>query len=237
MNGNRIIAATTAFVFCTTLTGDHVLPGGISDFVIVDTTVVPELPYLARFDVLGAEITAGGRYDVPVTVQINIGPESLNPFGSFDSPTGGNVNDGEEGRHLELDQEVLAYVPFSVEAKSWLLRNHQDGDVDGDWYEYLHVSSDSNSSNVLVLRNGDPVPNIDPFMEQEDIGELVKDFVDPRTGLIRLYDDEVIFLFELGTTDLDSPAADFQDLVILVTVAEDADRFDVFRLPPLQIYD
>jgi fibro-slime domain-containing protein len=36
-----------------------------------------------------------------------------------------------------------------------------------------------------------------------------------------LKDNEAIYLFELGTTNLSSPAADFQDLVIVVTLATD----------------
>lgn len=37
---------------------------------------------------------------------------------------------------------------------------------------------------------------------------------------MNLIEDQVIYLFELGTTNLNSSAADFQDLVVVVTLGE-----------------
>jgi len=55
--------------------------------------------------------------------------------------------------------------------------------------------------------------------------------VDTATRRIKLLENQAIFLFEIGTTNLNSSAADFQDLVLLVTLARDPsylETLDVF---------
>ena len=59
------------------------------------------------------------------------------------------------------------------------------------------------------------IPNVQGFNNQSEINDYVRNYV--SAGKISLASNQVIFLFELGTTDLNSPAADFQDLVLLVS--------------------
>ena len=58
-----------------------------------------------------------------------------------------------------------------------------------------------------VLRNGDAVPLIPGLNPQPPVEEFIKDYV--KDGKIVLDENEAIFLFELGTTDLNSTAADY----------------------------
>ena len=46
-----------------------------------------------------------------------------------------------------------------------------------------------------------------------------------RADTMALGPHQVIFLYEIGTADLSSTAADFQDLILLVSFADSADYF------------
>jgi hypothetical protein len=208
------------------------------DFAIAGDAVVPDTAYIARFRLLGAEISSNGNYDIPVTISIKIGDKTMEPFGPFNSPVSGSVNDHEFPKDLILEDHYAAGTPFTIEAKSWVHSStYDDGEQNSDWMELINIDSDSTSANLIVLRNGDPVPQIEPFLNQAQIGSLVKEHVNSATGLISIKDDEAIFLFELGTTNLSSPAADFQDLVVLVTLADDKAHFEGPRVLPGALYD
>jgi len=86
---------------------------------------------------------------------------------------------------------------------------------------HIEAVSSSDSPQVRVLRHGDPVPNLDGHEGQTSVEEYVSGFVDTSTNTISLEANEAIFLFELGTTSLSTSAADFQDLVVLVSLSTD----------------
>ena len=69
---------------------------------------------------------------------------------------------------------------------------------------------------VIVLRNGDICPEHPGFDGQEEITELLSPYMDADTREITIGMNDVIFLFEF-VSDLNSDAADFQDLVVLAT--------------------
>ena len=71
-----------------------------------------------------------------------------------------------------------------------------------------------NSKHVYVLREGDAVPDIDGFLDQGNVVSFLTDYID--NNKINIGKNDVIYLFELGTTNTKSAAADFQDLVVLV---------------------
>ena len=62
------------------------------------------------------------------------------------------------------------------------------------------------------------MPAIEPFQNQSSIETFLQGYIDDATDTVILDDNQAIFLYELGTTDLLSSAADFQDLVVLVTL-------------------
>jgi hypothetical protein len=92
------------------------------------------------------------------------------------------------------------------------------------WYKTTKlytVDSGSSSKFVKVLRDGDAVPDIKPFQDQAAAAEFLKDYVDTDKGVVTLAPNQVIYLYELATQDMDSEYVDFQDLVVLMSFAED----------------
>ncbi|MCP3906278.1 MAG: fibro-slime domain-containing protein [Planctomycetes bacterium] len=86
---------------------------------------------------------------------------------------------------------------------------------------HMTVNASDASPYVYVLKDGDPVPAIPAMADQSTILDFVEPYIDIPSGFMTLAPNEAIYLFELGTTDLGSPAADFQDLVVLVRLASD----------------
>ena len=210
------------------------------DFIVVDDLVVPDSRYVARFQVLGSQLTSGGSYDMPVTLGIKIEGDIVEPFGSFNEVLAGNVNDGENPREWIVPDRKPANTWFAIEAQSWeMLDEAGNANDPGNYTPHMTMLSDTDSPYVLALRNGDAVPSIPPYMNQRDISDIIREYIDPTDNTIELFDDEVIYLFELGVTDLNSPAADFQDLVVLVTLADDPKHFEdpEPRIRPTVVFD
>ena len=207
-------------------------------FQIASDRVIPNARYIARFRVLGAEITSNGNYDMPVTARLKVGNSTIEPFGALSSPVGGNVNDHQFPKDHVLDSHYSSGTAFTIEARSWKRSNsYTNGTMASEWEEYHSVSSSVHSANMIVLRNGDPVPSIPAFQNQAGISDIIRDHVNVVTGKVVIADDEAIFLYELGTTNLDSAAADFQDFVILVTLADEKVHFEGPRVPPSLQFD
>lgn len=178
------------------------------DFVIDSGQVVPTEDFAVKISVLGAAITSSGT-DMPVTVQINVNGQSLEPFGPSDDPSQGDVNDHSAPRHFIVQEVFDPASTIDITGTSW-----HNGDV------YLQKNSHDQSPSVIVLRNGDPVPAIDGFDGQTDAVEFVQQYIDTESGTMTLDVNQSIYLFEIGTTRLTSSAADFQDLVVLVTLGK-----------------
>jgi hypothetical protein len=163
--------------------------------------------------VIGAAIQSGST-DVPVTTQMKVGNKIYEPFGAFNSPLGGKLNDGNNPRDYASPDTFQQSEKISVAGRSWLGSETQDSDFNS----YLTIDSSSGSNNVFVLRDGDDVPNVSGYNGQSSAEEFLKPYIDSDTDKITLKKKQVIFLFELGTTNLSSTSADFQDLVTLVTM-------------------
>jgi len=83
---------------------------------------------------------------------------------------------------------------------------------------------------VIVLRDGDICPEYQGFDGQDEVTEFLAPYMDPDTREITIGTNDVIFLFEF-TSNLNSSAADFQDLVVLASFQkvemDDVARSDV----------
>ncbi len=192
------------------------------DFAIDGGKVVPSEDFAAKVTVLGAAITASGTYDVPVTVRLRIGSTYIEPWGDWDLPVNATVNDDDNPREHILPTTYGPGTTISLEARSWIKKKYwYSGNYNSHWKKYLEKDSYDNTPHILVLRDGDDVPDIEPFMNQTEIEDFIRDYVDDVTGMVVLDENQAIYLFELGTTNLSSSAADFQDLVVLVTLAKD----------------
>ncbi|MDJ0600139.1 MAG: hypothetical protein QNJ37_15020 [Crocosphaera sp.] len=151
-------------------------------------------PANVRFEVLGGEITCGaGGVDIPVKTNLYINE---------------NKQTWDTNSALTLDNQA-AGTTFDVESISG------NGSICGG--AGMTVSTtDMNTPQVEVLVNGDPIPNIKPFANQNTIESFLQKYIE--NGKIKIADNEAIYLFELGTTNKKSSAFDLQDNVVLATV-------------------
>ncbi len=143
---------------------------------------------------MGGEITCGaGGEDIPVTTNLYI--DGTQQTWNTDSP-------------LNLPTQP-AGTTFDVESISG-----NDSICGG--LSITASTNDSNTSQVVVLVNGDPVPDITPFANQNTIDFFLQKYVE--NGKIKIAKNEAIYLFELGTTNQSNTAFDLQDNVVLATV-------------------
>ncbi|MCM8529823.1 MAG: type II secretion system GspH family protein [Lentisphaeraceae bacterium] len=190
------------------------------DFDVSYDTITLNDDATVTYKVLGAAISYGGQYDMAVTTQFQItdpdGQTAATPvFGDYGDAVDGNVNDGAQ-QEFTPDSAYPAGTEIVTEATSWKKRRSRySGDDSSHWSVYMEVD-DSNTTNTQVLMNGNDVPNINGYLDQGDVESFLDGYID-ENGKIVLEDNQVILLFELGTTNMDSSSADFQDLVILVT--------------------
>ena len=203
------------------------------DFQIERGEIVSSDDFAFIVEILGTSITNGSAR-VPVTTQLTVGGSRTEPWGNFFQPQRGNVN-LEGRREVYLHPTMLEEGEgISVAARSFLPRY--------DRRSRRYVLSDHISANtafgsdfVKVLRDGDPIPDIQGFDGQDDAASFVKDYVE--NDRIRLHENQVIYLFELGTSNLNSAAADFQDLVMIVTLAESVEDLELVVEGPELSFD
>lgn len=205
-------AATNAEIWVY-IDGKLVIDGGGmggAQFRIENGTVVPLEPVNASVTIVGAAIQSGST-TVPVTVGVKAGTQTFAPFGPTNNPATGNVNDNRNPRHAVIGNNLPAGTPISVSGISWL---------GSPLAQYISLNSTPANAGVKVLRNGDAVPDIRPFQNQASIASFLRSYIDPASNRVTLQSNQTIFLFELGTRSLTSEAADFQDLVALVTLSQ-----------------
>ncbi|NND71642.1 MAG: hypothetical protein HKN43_08685 [Rhodothermales bacterium] len=186
-------------------------------FVIDDLSTVPGVDVRMEFQVLGAAISYGGSYDMPVTAKLHIGGSDYTPWGSYDQALSGNVN---------TDAPIDPWIPgFTIEAgtevtisgRSWKRKSRKRGTRNNHWQTYLSQNSDQGGQQLKVLRDGDDVPNISGYQDQASVADFVADYIGDD-GKMTLQGNQSIYLFELGSTNPNSAAFDQQDLVVLVTM-------------------
>jgi PKD repeat protein len=187
----------------------------VNNFNITGDVVVPKDNFKCNFTVLGAQISYGGDYNMMVTTQLYIGNQTY-PLGNYSSPVGSNVNDNKQ-HQWNLPASYPAGTPVTISGRSW--SHNSSGlnySLDSSWTQHMEVKTTGNSPNLIVLKNGDSVPDKPGYLGQASLATFVAPYI--KNGKISLKANEAIFLFELGTTDTSSNAADFQDLVVLMSV-------------------
>lgn len=181
------------------------------DFDIKNGTVIPNKKYKAEITVIGCALKAGGNgADYPVQVQVFLNGVAQNPFGNYNGrEAASNVNIGSQQKWLSAN--VPANTPISIKAKSFNPRNNSTTPA----YEQ---SSEGSTKMVIVLKNGDKVPNITGFQGQDAAEAYLKPYIE--NGKMKLKDNQAIYLFELGTDRTDVQWYDLQDCVVLVSLAQ-----------------
>lgn len=164
-------------------------------FDIANGEVVPNDDYEAETKVIGAGYTAGAHgSNIPIEVSVAVGATTEQPWG-------GDINDGNNPRSKVYAGQD-AGTGISVTA-----------DPNGG----APVNSKADAGDeVYVLEDGDTPPNLAGFGDQDSAASYVAPYLDDD-GNIDLQANQAIFLFELsGSTT--GPAADFQDVVVLVSL-------------------
>ena len=206
------------------------------EFEVEEGEVIPTEDYVASVTVIGGDLPFGFwiiypflgiAYDAPITLSVRVGDHTvLHPFGpdpssSHQAPkwevNRGNINDGNNPRTYVLPDEYDADTPISISACSWELITL----MSRNYRRYMRVNSVQDLDYVYALRDGDPVPDVAPFGDQRSAAEFVRDYIDFNTQRMSLGENQVIYLFELADETLSTPAADFQDLVVMVNLARE----------------
>jgi hypothetical protein len=120
------------------------------------------------------------------------------------------------------------HAEIGITGRSWVLvdpYSHDDGKatVESDWMQYATRNSWTlGSDRVVVLRDGDEVPDIPGFANQPSAADFIANYIDFTTSpaTVRLGRNDVIYLFELGYSAAGKAGCDYQDLVVLVTLAD-----------------
>lgn len=178
------------------------------NFQINAGKVIPTETFAAQFTILGTAFE-----NLPITVQLHVGAQTINPFGSFTNPALGNVDDGKNPRKYVLPSTYPAGTVLSIIGQSWLKNG-------SSYTKIMTDDSNVNSPAVKVLRKGNTVPNIKPFGTQGTIASFLNGLFDPVTKKVTIADNQVIYLFELYSLDPNLATTDYQDLVILLTMAK-----------------
>ncbi|MGK7884430.1 MAG: hypothetical protein AB4057_07365, partial [Crocosphaera sp.] len=165
-----------------------------SIFTITNKKLTTTTPSDIKFEVLGGEITCSAEgVNIPVETNLYIN-ENKQTW---------NTNSA-----LTLSNQA-AGTSFDVESISG------DGSI-CNGLGMTVSTTDTNTPQVVVLVNGDPVPDITPFANQNTIDFFLREYVED--GKVKIAENQAIYLFELGTTNQESSAFDLQDNVVLATV-------------------
>ena len=192
----------------------------VPDFDIVGDEAVVNDPFALRVEVLGAAISAGGAYDMPVTARVNVGGTAYEPWGDYDKALDGNVNTGNTGiTYLWEPTDIFpAGSTISLDARSWERDNDTDGTEESHWSVSMEEHSSTAGPQIYLLEDDDAVPDVGGFMGQYSVEEFLDDYIE--NDQLVLDANQGVSLFELGSTDTDSDAFDMQDLVVVITMVD-----------------
>ncbi|MHC5114405.1 MAG: fibro-slime domain-containing protein [Planctomycetota bacterium] len=197
-----------------------VLVDGVEEFTISGGAVVPGEPFAARATVVSTSLGEDGT--PPITMMVHADAQDIEPFGPFDydANQSGSINDGNNPREhiFPLDTIYEPGTTLDISATAWQFVSSGSSDAADRWVPRRSpvVRAGSGSPYVFVLQKGDPVPAPvagAPFMAP---------YVDSGTDTIDIEDYQALYLFELSSNP--SPG-DYDDLVVLVTLASDPSFF------------
>ncbi|MFD1647491.1 DUF7289 family protein [Haloarchaeobius litoreus] len=216
-----------------------------------DDSVTSSTQFNATVELLGTELSGISGDNViygPTTFRVVAGSNEYTPWPDGDPNDGiaaaaaeDDVNDPTEGEHQSHQlTDVAPGTPITVRATSWQCGSwedtNQDITVGGDSYDQwrctyvdsqrISLNSSGESSNLVVLQDGEQVPNFGAAgPEQRGLGEILDSRID-GTGTLQLASNEFVFLYELSEENADPDDADgsgdpdYNDAVVLVTIEQ-----------------
>ncbi|MCM1981287.1 PulJ/GspJ family protein [Lyngbya confervoides] len=170
-------------------------------FTITNGNVIVDQASTLKVEFLGGDITCGaGGPTIPTLAKVNVSGESNS---GWISPTG------------TLSYDVSPSTTLNIEG--WAKGNNSSGGCKN--HNMKFNSEGDQGSQVLTLVDGDTVPEFRPLPGQRTIDTFLEPYIDSTTGKVSIAPNEVIFLFEMGTTNSGSQAYDMQDMVVLATIS------------------
>lgn len=166
---------------------ERTVPVERGEFVIRGDSLEATTDYTANVKFLGTGWSAP-NYDAPVEVSVRVGGTEEKSWVSGDSDT-------LVGSYGVSSQR--SGTPISVVASGKASRY-------GDWRT---TSEDGNEEYLVVLRDGDAVPNYDAGNGQQDVAEYAEDFIEG--GEVSLDDNQAVFLFDFNRQGTDHETADY----------------------------
>jgi type II secretory pathway pseudopilin PulG len=127
---------------------------------------------------------------------------------------------------MQFDQgsweEVSGSKTFEVDPKVTRVKAEAYGNYGCNGNTYTYDSTNENQ--VKLLKDGDLVPQVQGFANQDSIEQFLKnyfEFDEKGQKIVKLEKNQVLVLLELGVTDTNSSAFDMQDSVVLITTNSD----------------
>ncbi|WP_439025511.1 DUF7289 family protein [Haloarchaeobius sp. DT45] len=226
-----------------------------------NSSVTANTAFNATIEVLGTELSGiggGNVYYGATTFKVVAGGDEFTPWPDGDpgdtldgQPAVDDVNDPTVGEHHTFDiSNYPAGTNLTVEATSWNCDDWEDSGQDtmvsGSSYDQIRcsdtggeriaISSDSQSSNLVLLRDGEQVPDFtEGGPEQRDLSDILGSRID-GSGELDLQPNEVVFLYELSQSNADPANApgsgdpDYNDAVVLVTIEQTWDSTGDFSI-------
>ena len=193
------------------------------DFEIDGDQIITQEDVRLKFTVLGAAISAGGSYDMPVTAKIRINGQAYTPFGNWGKAVSGNVNTGNSGTTYVWEPEGI-FPPDSrirIGARSWIKKHWSySGNKNKHWKIHMQEDNLTVDDQLSVLRDGDTVPNVGGYLGQYSVEDFISEYIDTEADEMTLDPSDAIYLYELGVSNPASSAHDMQDLVVLVSMTK-----------------
>lgn len=178
-------------------------------FTVTNGGVTTRTAATIDIEVLGGELTCDpeGTQPITKTARYNLTGSQVGQFPLTTTPS------------PSTSISVLPNTSLTIESQS---TNYTYTDDDGNDVVvcspniFAH-SKDHNLSQVLTLRNGDSIPDYAPFGDQRPIDSFLAAYIDTNKK-VTIANNEVIFLFELGSTNSSVSYFDMQDFAVLTTI-------------------
>ncbi len=151
-------------------------------------------------EVIGSAISFGqGGPEVPVYVLVRVD----HPDETYDEYELWGYQDVDGGE---------TWTDLAEEGSTFTIR------AEADLGSYSNIYWSTDPVQAICVLNGEQPPEFDPYEGQPSIEEFLEPYLDEETGTVVIQDNQVLCLWELGSSDPDSPAFDMQDLVMLTTL-------------------
>ena len=181
-------------------------PQVATDIVTIedDNTVVVKEDVVMDVRIIGAAVQFGtDRYGRPLwgTVDAQVKADGATSWTRVFYNTHPNVNPTQ----VVCTKAVRKGYPVDIR-----------GRVSYNGTSYSYYATGTTTRNVIALVHGDYPPAYAPAYSQGSVKSFLQPYLD-ASGRISIGPKDVIYLFELYTSNTSSPYFDMQDLVVLVT--------------------